>query len=276
MRVDAHQHYWHYDAHRDGWITPAMLVLRRDYLPSDIAPALAAAHVDAVIAVQADQSEAETDFLIAQATASSFVRGVVGWVDLTANDLSARLALRRTQTVVKGFRHIAQSEPDDFLTRPEIVAGISTLGEHGFTYDILIYPSQLAAAERLVAQCQGVQFVLDHCAKPPILSGDLKQWREGVRRLGRHRNVTCKVSGLVTEASWSQWCDADITPILDTVASAFGPHRLIFGSDWPVCLLAGTYARVTDVVSQWAEQLTAPERASLFGGAANTVYRLGA
>jgi L-fuconolactonase len=274
MRVDAHQHYWHYDPVRDSWIDGTMTSLQRDFLPDDNAPSLHAAAIDAVVAVQADQSEAETDFLLDLAARYPVIRGVVGWVDLRADDLSVRLTQRRSNPLLKGFRHIAQSEPDDFLTRPEMLTGIAQLGEYGFTYDILIKPHQLVAADLLVARCPGVRFVLDHCAKPPIASGELSEWRRRLARLAQHGNVSCKLSGLITEASWTQWTASDITPCLDAAADAFGSDRLMFGSDWPVCLLAGDYSRVADLVESWAVRLTATEREHVFGGTAVSVYRL--
>ena len=274
MRIDAHQHFWRFDPVRDRWITPDMAVLRRDFLPDDAAPLLAAAEIDGVVAVQADQSVAETDFLLALAAQQSFIRGVVGWINLRAPDLSEQLARWRGNPLLKGFRHIAQGEPDDFLVRNDVVAGIAELGRQGFSYDILIYPRQLAAAEQLVARCPGVRFVLDHCAKPPIASGDISEWRRGIRRLARHENIACKLSGLVTEASWTGWTAIELTASLDTAAEAFGPGRLMFGSDWPVCLLAADYTGVVSVVDDWAERLTASEQASIFGGTAMSAYHL--
>ena len=274
MRIDAHQHFWRFDPVRNRWITPDMAVLRRDFLPDDAAPLLAAAEIDGVVAVQADQSVAETDFLLALAAQQSFIRGVVGWINLRAPDLSEQLARWRGNPLLKGFRHIAQGEPDDFLVRNDVVAGIAELGRQGFSYDILIYPRQLAAAEQLVARCPGVRFVLDHCAKPPIASGDISEWRRGIRRLARHENIACKLSGLVTEASWTGWTAIELTASLDTAAEAFGPGRLMFGSDWPVCLLAADYTGVVSVVDDWAERLTASEQASIFGGTAMSAYHL--
>ncbi len=274
MRVDSHQHYWHFDAARDAWIDDSMSALSRDFRPMDIAPDLRAAGIDAVIAVQADQSDAETDFLLDLAARHSSIRGVVGWIDLRAANLSEQLASRRGAQRLKGFRHIAEAEPDDFLMRADVRAGIVKVGDAGFTFDILIHARQLAAADDLVARCPGVQFVLDHGAKPPIASGDLSVWRRGIEAIARHSNVVCKISGLITEARWAAWQQDDIVPCLDTLASAFGPARLMFGSDWPVCLLAGEYARVVDLVETWGQRLTADERARVFGDTAVSVYRL--
>ena len=274
MRIDTHQHFWRFDAVRDAWITPEMSLLRRDFLPDDIAPAMRSVGIDASMAVQADQSEAETDFLLDLAAQFPMVRGVVGWVDLCAPDLETRVARWRGNQHLKGFRHIAQGEPDDFLTRDDVIAGVHRLGELGYSYDVLIWPRQLDAAAGLIAQCPHVQFILDHCAKPPIATGALDAWRTGLTALARRENVVCKLSGLVTEASWSSWTDIEITHILDVTLDAFGAARLMFGSDWPVCLLAASYERVVGLVNDWAARLPESERTLVFGGTAVRVYRL--
>jgi L-fuconolactonase len=274
LRIDAHQHYWRFDPVRDQWITPEMAVLRHDFLPSDAAPLLAAAKFDGVVAVQADQSETETDFLLSLAAQHEFIRGVVGWVDLRAADLADRLARWSGNRALKGFRHIAQGEPDDFLAQSDLIAGINQLGTLGYSYDILIYPRQLAAAEQLVSRCPDVRFIVDHCAKPPIVSGELARWQRGLRLLASHPNVSCKLSGLVTEAAWHSWTDNEIFTILNVAAEAFGPERLIFGSDWPVCLLAADFPDVVGVIERWASRLTPTERDLLFGGTAQAMYQL--
>jgi L-fucono-1,5-lactonase len=274
VRIDAHQHYWRYDPARHGWITDEMRAIRRDFLPEQAAPLLAAAGIDGVIAVQADQTEAETDFLLALAEKNSLIRGVVGWIDLRAPDLDERLAQWKDRKALKGFRHIAQAEPDDFLARDDVARGVARLSEHGFSYDILIYPRQLVAAECLVSRCPGVRFVLDHCAKPMIVRGEITEWRAGLQRLARHANVCCKVSGLVTEAAPSRWTYADLVPYMDAAAEAFGADRLMFGSDWPVCLVAAEYEQVYDIARRFAERLTPIERDAVFGGTAARVYQL--
>lgn len=274
MRVDTHQHFWRYDPVRDAWIDARMPTLQRDFLPDDVAPHLAAAAIDAVVAVQADQSEAETDFLLALAAGHPMIRGVVGWTDLRAPDLADTLARRRGQSRLKGFRHIAQAEPDDFLQRPDVIAGIAQLGAHDFSYDILIHARQLPAATQIVERCEGVRFVLDHCAKPPIASGRLEQWQRDLAALAHHGNVWCKLSGLVTEADWARWTDAQVMACLDVAAECFGTDRLMFGSDWPVCLLAAEYTRVVQVVNDWIQRLTSRERAAICGDTAVAVYKL--
>ncbi len=274
MRIDAHQHYWRYDAVRDSWITPEMGAIRRDFLPAQVAPLLRAAGIAGVVAVQTDQSEQETDFLLALAADHPFIKGVVGWVDLLATDLEARLTRWQHERALKGFRHIAQGEPDDFLAREDIARGVAAVGRRGYAYDILIYPRQLAAAQALVARCPDVRFVLDHCAKPPIAGGDLSAWHDGLVRLAAHPNVICKLSGLVTEADHRSWTATELAPALDMALAAFGADRLMFGSDWPVCLLAAQYSTVHDVIMAWAGQLSEDEHAGIFGGTAVRAYRL--
>lgn len=251
-----------------------MGVLRRDYLPEHALPLLQQAGIDAVVAVQADQSEAETDFLLTLAAEHDVIRGVVGWVDLRAPELRDRLERWRSRSVLKGFRHVAQGEPDDFLARPDVIAGVTALGTHGYSYDILIYPQQLAAAEHLVAHCPDVRFILDHSAKPPIAGGEIAAWRTALCRMAQYEHVMCKLSGLVTEASWATWTFEDIEPYLDVAAAAFGAERLMFGSDWPVCLLAAEYERVVELIERWAERLTGAERECVFGKTAQLAYRL--
>ncbi len=272
--IDAHQHYWRFDPVRDSWITEEMAVLRRDFLPTDAAPLLESAGIDGVVAVQADQSEAETDFLLGLAAAHPFILGVVGWVDLRASDLADRLARWKGQPLLKGFRHIAQAEPDDFLARDEVVAGVTELGRWGYSFDLLVYPHQLDAAERLVARVPGVRFVLDHCAKPPIGGDGLGAWQAGLVRLASHPHVSCKLSGLVTEVRTAEWDATDIVPILDAALEAFGPDRLMFGGDWPVCLLRASYGEVADTVLRWTEALGVDDRDAILGGTARRAYRL--
>jgi L-fuconolactonase len=274
MRLDAHQHFWRFDPVRDTWITPEMGVIRRDFLPPDLAPLLVASGMDGCIAVQADQSAAETRFLLSLAAEHSFILGVVGWIDLRATDLERQLTGYRQERALCGFRHIAQAEPDDFLARDDVARGVALLGQHGYAFDLLVYPQQLTAAVALVERCPGVHFVLDHCAKPRIAAAELASWRKALAPLAEHPNVWCKASGLVTEASWSRWTEADLEPVLDAVAELFGPERLLFGSDWPVCLVAADYPEVVGVVERWSHRLAPADREGLFGGNAAAAYRL--
>jgi L-fuconolactonase len=276
MRVDAHQHFWKYDPARDTWIGENMPVLKRDFSPSDLLPQLAANGIDATVAVQADQSEHETEFLLDLAQKNQFIAGVVGWVDLRAADVWRRLEYFSRFPRLCGFRHVAQSEPDDrFLVRDDFVRGVAMLAEFGFTYDILIYAQQLPAAMELVERLPDQAFVLDHIAKPDLRTCEIANWSAGIRALAQNPNVYCKLSGLITEADWRAWQAADFLPYLDVVFDAFGPDRLMFGSDWPVCLLAGSYAQVKQLISDFAHGFTAQDREKIFGANAVKFYRLG-
>jgi L-fuconolactonase len=253
MRIDAHQHFWRYDAARFAWITPEMAMLRRDFLPEHLRPELLEAGIDATVAVQTEQSEEETRFLLDLADANPEIGGVVGWVDLCAEGSVARLEYFSQFPKLRGFRHIAQSEPDDcFLVREDFLRGIARLADFHFTYDLLIYPRQLPAAAELVARFPKQRFVVDHLAKPAMKTGELEPWERWMRKIAGHENAFCKVSGLVTEADWRNWTAADFAPYLDVVFEAFGGDRLIFGSDWPVCLVAASYLQVQNLVASYA------------------------
>ena len=275
MLIDAHQHFWKYDAARDAWITDEMSVLRRDFLPEELARECEANGIDASIAVQADQSEEETLFLLDLAKDHPRIAGVVGWVDLRSPRLRQRLEFFSRFEKLRGFRHIAQAEPDDrFLMRQDFLKGIAQLHGFGFTYDILIYPRQLPAALDLVAQFPEQRFVIDHLAKPEIKAREIKRWAEYIMRIARHRNVFCKLSGLVTEADWGGWKPADFHRYLDTVFQAFGPDRLMFGSDWPVCLLAASYQQVKGIIEDYLKNCSVHDREKIFGGNATRFYGL--
>jgi L-fuconolactonase len=282
MIIDAHQHFWHYQPSRDTWIGDNMPVLKRDYLPKDLLPDLRANGIDWTIAVQADQSEAQTLFLLELARQSPFIAGVVGWVDLCAPDAGDRIQYFSGFQKLRGFRHVAQSEPDDrFLVREDFLSGVAMLGAFDLTYDILIYARQLPAAVELVERLPEQAFVLDHVAKPnlakPKLGGrscEFDNWVQGIRALARNPRVYCKLSGLITEADWRGWRADDFKPYLDIVFDAFGADRLMFGSDWPVCLLAGTYAQVKGLIEEYACGFERSAHEKIFGGNAARFYRL--
>lgn len=275
MRIDAHQHFWRYNAARDTWITEEMSVLRRDFLPEELARECQANGIDASVAVQADQSEDETHFLLDLAKHNARVAGVVGWVDLRFPRVAERLEHFSHFEKLRGFRHIAQAEPDDrFLVRQEFLNGIAQLHRFGFTYDILIYPKQLPAALELAAKFPEQRFVIDHLAKPEIKAGEIKSWAGYMRRIAENRNVFCKLSGMVTEADWRRWKPADFRPYLDVVFEAFGPERLMFGSDWPVCLVAASYAQVKGIIEDYLQNSSAQDRENIFGGNATRFYGL--
>src|SRR5579885_782023 len=239
MRIDAHQHFWNYDPRRDTWITPEMAAIRRDFLPEDLEPELRANGMDTTIAVQAAQTEDETRFLLALAESSSAIACVVGWVDLRAKNLRERLEHLSRFPKLRGFRHVVQAEPDArFLLREDFLRGVRMLGDFGLTYDVLIYPRQLEAALEFARRLPAQKLVVDHLAKPEIRSRAIREWAARMRQLAAMPHVFCKVSGMVTEADWKEWRTEDFRPYLDVVFECFGAERLMFGSDWPVCLVA--------------------------------------
>lgn len=252
IRIDAHQHFWKYDPPEFSWVTDDLAVLRRDFLPEELARELSANGMDASIAVQSSQSEKGTSFLLNLAVMNKKIAGVVGWVDLRAANVRDRLREYSRYEKLRGFRHIVQGEPDDrFLLHEDFLRGLACLKEFHFTYDILIYPKQLPAAVELAKRMPEQPFVVDHMAKPLIKSKEIDSWARHMRDLAASPNVYCKVSGLITEAEWRTWRPENFTLYLDVVFDAFGPDRLMFGSDWPVCLIAGTYNQVKQLVEAY-------------------------
>ena len=277
MRIDSHQHFWRYEPAQYPWIGERMGVLRRDYLPGELEPLLRASGFEGTVVVQAQQAAAETDWLLELAERHAFIRGVVGWVDLCGANVDEALERYAARPKLVGVRHIVHDEPDDdFLLRPDFRRGVGRLRAHALVYDLLLFPKHLPRASTLVAELPEQPFVLDHIAKPFIRDGVVSPWREDLRRLASFPNVTCKLSGMVTEARWKEWRPADMHPYLDAVLEAFGPSRLMIGSDWPVCLLAGDYDRTMSVVVDWTSRLSASERDGILGGNAARVYALDA
>ena len=275
MRIDAHQHFWRYDAAEYGWIDDSMAVLRRDFLPSELRQEMSTIRVDACVAVQARQTLDETRWLLSLADENPFIAGVVGWVDLRSADVRQQLEAFSGHRKLVGVRHIVQSEPDDrFLLRDDFCRGIALLEDFGLTYDILIYPRHLTVAAEFAARFPRQRFVLDHLAKPDIKSGAIREWERDIRRLAELPNVLAKLSGLVTEADWRQWTKDDIRPYLDVAFDAFGAGRLMIGSDWPVCTVAAGYARTMAVVTEYIASLPAVDRDNVAGRTAARFWRL--
>ncbi|UFH53780.1 amidohydrolase [Spirosoma sp. KNUC1025] len=274
MTIDAHQHFWHFDPVRDSWITDDMAIIQRDFLPADLEPVLSANGIDGCVAVQASQSEEETLFLVNMARSYDIVKGVVGWVDLQSDQLPQRLEALSSHPEIKGYRHVAQAEPDDFLARPAVVEGIRQLAAFGLTYDILIYPNQLKAALHLVREVPELNFVIDHLAKPHIKKREISRWSNFMVEIARHPNVSCKLSGMVTEADWHNWSKADFFPYMDVAFESFGPDRLMFGSDWPVCLVAANYTQVKTLVEEYVAPWGQEAREKVFGANAVSFYKL--
>jgi len=252
-----------------------MRVLRKDFLPDELAAIYQTQQIDACVAVQADQSEAETSFLAGLASQYDFIKGIVGWTDLRSPQLAARLATYASNPLIKGFRHIVQAEPDPrFLLQADFLEGIRQLATYSFTYDILVYPHQLEAVVDFVGLFPEQSFIIDHLAKPLIKDGHFDRWAEQMRRIASHPSVYCKVSGLVTEADWQQWKYQDFVPYLDLVFDAFGTDRLVFGSDWPVCLLAGSYDAIQGILRRYLAAFPETERQKIWAGNAIKFYGL--
>jgi L-fuconolactonase len=275
MRIDAHQHFWRYDAAEYEWIDGSMAALRRDFLPPDAKREMSRAGFDACVAVQARQTLAETRWLLALADAHRFIAGVVGWVDLQAADARAQLEQFAGHPKLVGIRHIVQSERDDrFLLRPAFCRGVALLEEFGLAYDLLIDSRHLPVAARFVSRFPRQKFVLDHAAKPGIRTGEIRVWERGLRQLAEQPNVLCKLSGLVTEADWRQWTAAQIGPYLDVALECFGVERLMIGSDWPVCTLAAGYGRAMAVITEHLSGRPPAEHAAVCGGNAQRFWNL--
>lgn len=274
-RIDAHQHFWTYQPVRDAWITDDMAFIQRDFLPNDLKPALEAVGVSGCVAVQADQSEAESVFLLELAAQHSFIEGVVGWVDLQAADVAERLAHFSRYSKLKGVRHIVQGEEDPrFLLRPAFLRGIEALAKHGYTYDILVKPHQLDATLELIRAFPDQPFVIDHLAKPYIKAGVRQPWAEQLAAIANHGNVYCKLSGMVTEADWNGWEAGDFQYYIQHMLDVFGPRRVMFGSDWPVCLVAADYTQVIELVNQAIAHLAGDEQELIWHKNATDFYKL--
>ena len=275
MVIDSHQHFWKYEPVKHSWIDDDMSVIRRNFSPSDLAKVYQENSIDGCVAVQADQTLEETDFLIDLASINNFIKGIVGWVDLRAENIENVLEKYSTDKIVKGFRHVVQGEADhNFLLRPNFSRGISLLEKHNFTYDILVFPHQLGSVLEFVKKFPHQKFVIDHIAKPYIKDGYFEGWATMMTAIGKHKNVSCKMSGMVTEADFNTWTPEQIHPYMDTVLEAFGSKRILFGSDWPVCLVAGNYSKIKKLTTDFISQLSKIEQNSIMGNNAIEFYNL--
>ena len=273
MQLDAHQHFWQYNQVEHTWMNDSMGVLKRDYMPADLKPLLDANGFNGCVAVQARQNLEETRWLLQLSEQNAFVKGVVGWVDLRANDVDAQLERFADNKKLVGMRHIVQDEPDDrFLLGDAFMRGVKRLAAHGLVYDVLVYPKQLPAAVEFVRAFPEQPMVLDHIAKPPIGEKCLEPWATEIRALAKSRNLSCKLSGMVTETTWRGWKAEDFKPYLEVVLEAFGPERLMIGSDWPVCLLSAEYREAIGLVKDFIGSLSGDEQASILGGTCARVY----
>jgi L-fuconolactonase len=277
MHLDSHQHFWTYNPTEFGWIDDSMAILRRDFLPEHLMPELKNTGVQGSVAVQTRQTLEETRWLLELAERSPWILGAVGWVDLRSPDIRSQLKDLSQNPRLVGIRHIVQSEPDDrFLLQADFLRGISVLEEFDLAYDILIYTKHLPVAAEFVERFPRQRFVLDHLAKPPIKSGSIDSWAQGISRLATFPNVFCKLSGLTTEADWQHWKPEQIVPFLDVAFKSFGPDRLMIGSDWPVCLVAASYARALEVVKGYLLENSPECQDRVLGGNAQRFWRLAA
>jgi L-fuconolactonase len=273
-RIDAHQHYWHYEPAGYAWLDESMRDLRRDFTPEDAWREMRAAGFERSIAVQVRQSLEETRWLLELADTHAFIAGVVGWVDLQSPHVDAQLESVAPHPKLIGVRHIVQAEPDGFLSSPEFRRGVARLDRHGLTYDILIYARQLPQAVEFVRALPEQRFVLDHLGKPDIAGGGFDSWRRHFAALAEFPHVWCKLSGLVTEADWTRWTSDHLRPYIQTALDCFGPERLMIGSDWPVCTVAGSYGQTLEVIEDALSEYAPGERASVLGGTAQRLWNV--
>ncbi|MDN3588610.1 amidohydrolase family protein [Pedobacter aquatilis] len=272
--IDAHVHFWNFDANRDNWITEEMSVIRNDFSPKNLIRTYNELKITGCIAVQANQSEAENNFLLTLAEQNEIIKGIVGWVDLKNPKLDERLKHWNSFKKIKGFRHVLQAENAEFFLSDDFIHGVKKLNNYNFTYDLLCYHNQLADIIKLIDKLDDQPLVLDHCGKPDIKSGNVKKWKENVKILAQNPNVSCKISGLLVEADWKNWKEAELFECFDTIIESFGTDRVMYGSDWPVVLVSKPYANWFQLVEAYASRLTFQEKENLFLKNATRFYKL--
>ena len=275
MVIDSHQHFWKYEPVKHSWIDDDMSVIRKNFLPSDLAKVYQENGINGCVAVQADQTLEETDFLIDLASSNDYIKGIVGWVDLRSENIEEALEKYSKHNIVKGFRHVVQGESDhNFLLRPNFLRGISLLERYNFTYDILVFPHQLGAVLEFVKQFPKQKFVIDHIAKPYIKDGFFEGWASQMKSISKQENVYCKMSGMITEADYNTWTLEQLNPYMDLILNVFGSNRIMFGSDWPVCLVAGNYKQVKEIVTNFIVKLSDSEQRGIMGYNAINFYNI--
>jgi L-fuconolactonase len=275
LHIDAHQHFWNYDPSKHNWMNEEMGILKMDYQPSDLAPLLKNCDMDGCIAVQANQAEIENDYLLALAHQYNFIKGIVGWVDLRSENVAERLSFYQQFPKIKGFRHVIHDEPElDFMLQSSFVKGVAALHHFGYTYDILIFANHLPNTLEFVKRLPNQPLVIDHIAKPAIKKMEINTWKKQLNDVAAFENVYCKISGMVTEADWGNWEKEDFTKYLDVVVEAFGIHRIMYGSDWPVCTLAANYEQQFDIIKEYFLRFSTIEQDLFFGQNAIDFYHL--
>lgn len=266
MRIDAHQHFWRYHPHSHGWINDEMAFIRKDFLPEDLLPILKAHQIEGCIAVQADESKEENEMLLSLAGQYSFIKGVVGWVDLLSPNFNEEISSYLNSEKLVGFRCIMQGKEDEiYLKNETFIQHVALLAKLNYTYDLLVYHHQLPSLIKFVDRLPDNKLILDHIGKPNIRQKDFRSWKENISQIAKHPHIYCKLSGMITEADYTQWRYEDIVPYMDAVGEAFGTDRICFGSDWPVCLVAGSYERMIQVAEKWSSQLSVIEQENIFG-----------
>lgn len=274
MVIDSHHHFWNYDPVEYDWIDENMKIIRRSFLPGDLKAEIDLAGVDGVVSVQARQTVEETDALLTYANENGFIKGVVGWVPLAEPTISETLDRYNDAKKLKAVRHVVQGEAKGFLDGEAFNQGIEKLRKHNLVYDVLIFERQLEESIRFVDRHPDQAFVLDHIAKPQIKIDQLEPWKKNIQELSKRDNVTCKISGMVSEADYDNWTEDQLHPYLYTILEAFGPDRLMFGSDWPVCLVACGYKRWHDIIRKFIAPLSEYEQGAIMGGTAIRAYNL--
>ena len=266
MRIDAHQHFWKYDPSKHSWINDEMSVIRKDFLPNDLSPILRSHNLDGTVAVQADETMEETELLLSLSEQFDFIKAVVGWMDLRSPAAFETIAEFQSNKKLVGFRCIMQGQPDEqYLKNDTFIKNVSMLSDVNYTYDLLVFHDQLSSLIKMTERLPDNKMILDHIGKPTIKGKSISTWKENIFELAKHPGIYCKLSGMITEADYQQWKYDEIVPYMDVVAEAFGIDRLCYGSDWPVCLVAGNYKNMFEVVDQWAKQLNVADQEKLFG-----------
>ena len=274
-KIDAHQHFWQFDAVRDNWINEDMAILKKDFLPAELQNLLNKNGMDGSVVVQSDQSEKENEFQFKNAEENDFIRGVIGWVDMQSPDLEDRLSYYQQFKKLKGFRHLLQGETQrNLMLEPSFKRGIGLLNKYGFAFDLLVLPDQLKYVKELVSTFPDQLFVINHLAKPFIKNKDIASWKKDMTALAPYKNLYCKISGMVTEADLKNWKHEDLIPYMDVVVETFGTNRLMFGSDWPVCLLAATYQQNKNITDEYFSTFSITEQEAFFGKNATDFYKL--
>jgi len=272
--IDAHQHFWKYHPQNHAWINDDMKTIQKDFLPEDLEIVLSAQQLEGCISVQVDQTKEETAFQIECARHNPFIKGVVGWIDLMNPLIEKDIEAYKEQKIVKGFRHILQGAEKGFMLQSNFVNGIRQLAKHQYSYDLLIYANQIQEAIELIKCVEDLPIVLDHIAKPSIKTKSLEDWERDIKSLAKYPNLFCKISGMVTEADWTTWKPEDLRPYLDIVVEAFGVDRLLFGSDWPVCLVASSYEKWLNTIKDYFNNFTISEQEKIFALNCESFYTL--